>query len=154
MADILAASRAGAALPNSGEFIPEKESGEFSFDVETGEAARIESPSSYVSSFFGGAEPKDFWFNVNAELIIYGATESNATVTFAGKKIPLRPDGSFRFHFALPNGQYELPVTAISADGTDGRAVELKFTRATEIRGHVATAPTDPALKPPPSESA
>jgi hypothetical protein len=85
-----------------------------------------------VSSFFGGAEQKDFWFNVNAELIVYGATDPNATVTFAGKKIPLRADGSFRFHFALPDGQYELPVTAVSADGTDGRAAELKFSRRTE----------------------
>lgn len=154
LAAILAASRAGAALPSSEEFTPEQNWPESSFDSETGEAAPMTSPSSHVSSFFGGEVPKEFWFNVNAELIVYGATEPNATVTFAGKPIPLRADGSFRFHFALPDGQFELPVTAVSADGTDGRAAELKFARATEIRGHVAVAPADPALKPPPSESA
>jgi len=153
LAQILAASRTGAALSGSGEFIAEKEFSEFSFDVEAGEVAPITSSSSYVSSFFGGEAQKDFWFNVNAELIVYGATEPNATVTLAGKKIPLRADGTFRFRFALPDGQYELPVTAVSADGTDGRAAELKFTRATEIRGAVAAAPQDPALSPPPAES-
>jgi hypothetical protein len=149
LADILATSRAGTALPGSEEFANEKTWPECAFDVETGAAVPLELPSSYVSSFFGGAASQDFWFNVNAELIVYGATDPNATVTFAGKQIPLRPDGSFRFHFALPDGQFELPVTAASADGTDGRAAKLKFTRATEVCGQVAAAPAEPALKPP-----
>lgn len=154
LAGVLAADQAGVALPGSEEFLAEKTGPEFSFNFETGEAAPLPAPTSYVSSFFGGAAQKDFWFTVNAELIIYGATEPNATVTFAGKQIQLRSDGSFRFRFALPDGQYELPVTAVSADGTDGRAAELKFTRATEIHGHVAAAPADPALRPPPTGSA
>lgn len=153
LADILTASRAGAALPSSEEFTTEKTWPEFAFDVGTGEVAPLASPTSYVSSFFGGAEQKDFWFNVNAELIVYGATDPNAIVTFAGKKIPLRADGSFRFHFALPDGQYELPVTAVSADGTDGRAAELKFSRRTEVRGHVSAHPQAPELSPPPANS-
>mgnify|MGYP000848391325 CR=1 FL=1 len=154
LAEILAAAHAGVARPSSEEFVAEQPWPEFAFDFESGEAAPLVSPSSYVSSFFGGEGQKDFWFNVNAELIVYGATEPNATVTFSGKKIPLHADGSFRFHFALPDGQYELPVTAVSADGTDGRAAELKFTRATEIRGHVGTQPQASELSPPPSESA
>jgi hypothetical protein len=155
LAEIIATAQAGIALPGSEEFVARETAQvwpEFTFDFESGATAPL--PSSYVSSFLGGAEQKDFWLNVNAELIIYGATEPNATVTFAGKQIQLQPDGSFRFRFALPDGQYELPITAVSADGTDGRAVELKFTRATEARGHVVAAPNDPALKPPPSESA
>jgi hypothetical protein len=82
-------------------------------------------------------------------LIIYGATERDATVTIGGRTIKLRPDGSFSYRFALPDGKYDLPVVAVSADGTDGRAAELKFSRATEIRGEVGTHPQDPALKPP-----
>ena len=104
-----------------------------------------------VSSPFGGEQPavKGFWFNINAELIIYGATERDAAVTIGGRRIKLRPDGSFSYRFALPDGRYDLPVVAVSADGTDGRAAELKFTRATEIRGEVGTHPQDPNLKPP-----
>jgi hypothetical protein len=154
LADVLAADRSRVALPSSGEFVAENPSSEFTFDYETGETKPHPTPASYVSSFFGGAEAKDFWFDVNAELVIYGTTEPNAIVTFAGRQIQLRPDGSFRFRFTLPDGQFELSVTAVSADGTDGRAAELKFTRDTEVRGDVAAAPADRALKPPPNKSA
>jgi hypothetical protein len=105
---------------------------------------------SSVSSPFGGMEKaKGFWFNVNAELIIYGATEPDAKVTLGGHEIKLRSDGTFSFRFALPDGKYDLPAVAVSADGTDGRAADLKFSRATEYLGEVGTHPQDPALKPP-----
>jgi hypothetical protein len=107
---------------------------------------------SSVSSPFGGGEAekaKGFWFNVNAELIIYGATEPTAQVTLGGHKIKLRSDGTFSFRFSLPDGNYDLPAVAVSADGTDGRAAELKFERATEYRGDVGATPQDPSLKPP-----
>jgi uncharacterized protein len=90
---------------------------------------------------------KGFWFNVNAELIVYGATEADATVSIGGRKIKLRPDGSFSYRFALPDGNYEMPVVAISADQTDGRAAELKFSRRTEYRGDVGAHPQDPSLQ-------
>jgi hypothetical protein len=105
---------------------------------------------SSVTSPFGGVEqPKSFWFNVNAELIIYGATEPNAKVTLGGHEIKLRADGTFSFRFALPDGKYDLPAVAVSADGTDGRAADLKFSRETEYLGDVGAHPQDPALRPP-----
>ncbi len=105
---------------------------------------------SSLSSPFGGVErPKEFWFNVNAELIIYGATEPDAKVTLGGHEIKLRPDGSFSYRFALPDGRYDLPAVAVSADGTDARAANLKFSRETEYLGDVGAHPQDPSLKPP-----
>ncbi len=106
---------------------------------------------SSVSSPFGGQpeRAKSFWFNVNAELVIYGATEPNAKVTLGGHEIKLRPDGTFSFRFSLPDGKYELPAVAVSADGTDGRAAELKFSRSTEYLGEVGASAQDPSLKPP-----
>ncbi len=107
-----------------------------------------------ISSPFGVAPSgKGFWFNVNAELIIYGATEPDATVTVGGRAIKLRADGSFSYHFALPDGGFELPIVAISADQTDARAAELKFSRATEYRGDVGAHPQDAQLKLPSVES-
>jgi hypothetical protein len=105
---------------------------------------------SSISSPFGGAERrKGFWFNVNAELIIYGATEPDATVTIGGRKIQLRRDGTFSFRFALPDGKYDLPVQATAADASDSRHADLKFSRATQYRGDVGTHPQDKALKTP-----
>jgi hypothetical protein len=106
--------------------------------------------SSITSPFGGAAEKaKGFWFNVNAELIIYGATEPDAKVTLGGHEIKLRSDGTFSFRFALPDGKYDLPAVAVSADGTDGRAAELRFSRETEYLGDVGATPQDPALQPP-----
>jgi hypothetical protein len=107
------------------------------------------SPTSPFGGGAGGAKSKGFWFNVNAELIIYGATEPDAKVTLGGHEIKLRSDGTFSFRFSLPDGKYDLPAVAVSADGTDGRAAELKFSRETEYLGEVGATPQDPSLKPP-----
>lgn len=108
-----------------------------------------------MSSPFGGQveRARNFWFNVNAELVIYGATEPNAKVTLGGHEIKLRSDGTFSFRFALPDGKYDLPAVAVSADGTDGRAAELKFSRSTEYLGDVGVTPQDPSLTPPQADN-
>jgi hypothetical protein len=105
--------------------------------------------SSLSSPFGGMGQAKGFWFNVNAELIIYGATEPNAKVTLGGHEIKLRSDGTFSFRFALPDGKYDLPAVAVSADGDDARAADLKFSRETEYLGDVGAHPQDPSLKTP-----
>jgi len=119
-------------------------------------AAQIPSPAggagSISSPFGGGPQPKGFWFDVNAELIIYGATEPDAKVTIGGRPIKLRPDGTFSYRFTLPDGEYQLPVVAISAAGEDARAADLQFTRATHYRGDVGAHPQGPALKSPQPE--
>ncbi len=98
----------------------------------------------------GGAMPGPggFWFNINAELVIYGATEPDAAVRIGGQPIRLGPDGTFSFRFALPDGQYPLPVTAESSGG-ETRAAELWFGRDTVYYGEVGAHPQDPTLKPP-----
>lgn len=122
-----------------------------------GESALQASPvgGEYVSSPVGGLQPgaKSFWLNVNAELVIYGATEPDAEVAICGRKLDLQPDGSFSCRFTLPDGQHELVVTAVAADGSEGRAAELKFTRATKSVGEVGAQPQEPALLPPAAEN-
>jgi uncharacterized protein len=123
-------------------------------EISSAGAAQFSLPTSpgvsSISSPFGGQQrPKSFWFNVNAELIIYGATEPDATVTIGGRTIKLRPDGTFSYRFALPDGQYELPAAATSADGSDQRRADLQFSRSTEYSGDVGTHPQDSALKAP-----
>jgi hypothetical protein len=96
--------------------------------------------------------PKDFWFTVNAELVIYGATERDATVTIAGQPIQLRPDGTFTFRLAFPEGTYDLPVRAVSAQG-QSKGVELRFRRETVGAGDVGVTPPSEELPPPVPES-
>ena len=86
-----------------------------------------------VSSPAGGEKsaPPGFWFNVNAELVIYGATVPGSQLIIGGQCVPLRPDGTFSFRLSLPDGQHELSLAATSASG-DLRRAELKFSRHTD----------------------
>ena len=122
-----------------------------------GSAAQFSLPSSLgvssLSSPFGGAPgKKGFWFMVNAELIIYGATEPDAAVSIGGRKIKLRSDGTFSYRFALPDGSFNLPAIATNADGDDTRIADLAFSRSTEYAGEVGAHPQDAALRPPKAE--
>lgn len=57
------------------------------------------------SSPMGGMEKRrGFWFNVNAELIIYGATEPDATVTIGAGKSNCVQTGLSAFVFLCPTG--------------------------------------------------
>ncbi len=113
--------------------------------------AAVEWPTSpgAVSSPAPLPAEKGFWFAVNAELVVYGATEPDARVTIAGREIRLRPDGTFSCRFALPDGNFELPIVAVSADRTDGRAAEMNFSRQTRYSGEVGMQAQDPSLNPP-----
>jgi hypothetical protein len=110
--------------------------------------------SEAISSPIGKGLPAGagFWFNVNAELVVYGATEPDAQVTIGGRPITLRPDGSFSYRFALPDGNYTLPILAMSAHA-DSRRAELQFYRGTRYEGEVGAHGQDPALKAPAPEN-
>jgi hypothetical protein len=112
-----------------------------------GEAERVSSPLGV-----GEQRPKGFWFNVNAEVVIYGATEPDASVTVGGRPISLRPDGTFSCRFSLPDGGHTVTVSAMSAAG-ELRQAELKFSRRTEHRGEVGVAPQDPSLQSPAAQN-
>jgi uncharacterized protein len=100
-------------------------------------------------SSWSGAPQKSFWFAVNAELIIYGATEPDAKVTIDGKPVKLRNDGTFSFHYSFPDGQYKLPVVAISAAGDDKREAQLSFERQSRTKGDVGKVKQPAHLKSP-----
>jgi hypothetical protein len=108
-----------------------------------GEAERVSSPVGVAEQ-----RPKGFWFNINAELVLYGATEVGASVTVGGRPISLRPDGTFSCRYSLPDGAHTVTVSALSVEG-DLRQAELRFSRRTEHRSEVGAAPQDPSLQPP-----
>ncbi len=78
--------------------------------------------------------PRKFWLIADAELIVYGATEPDATVTIGGRPIKLNPDGTFRFQMSFQDGMIDFPILAVAADGEQNRAIHMTFTRETPER--------------------
>jgi len=78
--------------------------------------------------------PRKFWLIADAELIVYGATEPDATVTIGGKPIKLNPDGTFRFQMSFQDGNIDYPIMAVAADGEQTRSIHMTFDRATPSR--------------------
>lgn len=64
-----------------------------------------------------------FWLRAETELILYGATEPTARVTVNDMPVKLAADGSFSLRFALPDGEQQLVVRAVSADGQHERSL-------------------------------
>ncbi|MEP0913197.1 DUF4912 domain-containing protein [Leptolyngbya sp. GB1-A1] len=78
--------------------------------------------------------PRQFWLIADAELIVYGATEPDATVTIAGRPVQLNPDGTFRFQMSFQDGVIDFPILAVAVDGEQTRSVHLNFERKTPSR--------------------
>ncbi len=106
------------------------------------ERLRADWSSGMLGSMASGAlvrregKPAGFWFVLDAELIVYGATEPDATVTVQGRPIELRPDGTFTLRFQLPDGTQVIDATAVSADGVFRKTITptvRRETRATEM---------------------
>ncbi len=75
---------------------------------------------------------RGFHFEIDAELIVYGATEPNAKVTLQGEHVQLRPDGTFTVRFALPDSRQIIPAVASSHDGIEERTIVLAVERNTK----------------------
>jgi len=108
-----------------------------------------------ASSWAGGSENlssfgavRKFFMHVNAEVIFYGGTDPLASVTVDGKPIKLAPDGSFRYHFIFPDGEFEIPIVATSPDGLETRKAFLRFERDTSKVGGVDDTAQPPLGEP------
>lgn len=80
------------------------------------------------------AQPRKFWLVADAELIVYGATEPDATVTIGGRPIKLNPDGTFRFQMSFQDGLIDYPIVAVASDGEQTRSIHMEFNRQTPSR--------------------
>ena len=80
------------------------------------------------------ARPRKFWLVADAELIVYGATEPDATVTIGDREIKLNSDGTFRFQMSFQDGVIDYPIKAVAVDGEQTRSVHMNFERETPSR--------------------
>ena len=88
-------------------------------------SAKISSRSPYRSR-------RDFQFDVNAEMIVFGSVEPNIRLSIKGQPIQVRPDGSFSVKFDLPDRRQVLPIVAQTADGVEQRTIVLAVERNTK----------------------
>jgi hypothetical protein len=86
----------------------------------------------FMAAPTGRAKGRKFWFVLDAELIVYGATEPDARVTLQNEPIKLRPDGTFTVRFSLPDSRQIIPAVATSADGIEERTIVLSVERNTK----------------------
>jgi uncharacterized protein len=75
--------------------------------------------------------PHDFFFNVDAELIVYGRTEPGASVMLDDRVILLREDGTFSLRLALPEGELPFAFSAHSSQGSEKKSIALTVKRTT-----------------------
>lgn len=76
---------------------------------------------------------RPFDFEVDAHMVLYGATAPGACVTLAGEPIKLNEDGTFVVRMGLPDRRQVLPVVACSRDGSEQRTTVLAIERNTKV---------------------
>ena len=76
---------------------------------------------------------RPFDFEVDAHMVIYGATAPNANVCLAGEPVKLNEDGTFVVRMGLPDRRQVLPVVASSRDGSEQRTTVLAIERNTKV---------------------
>jgi hypothetical protein len=104
--------------------------------------------ASWSAQPFSVRRERGFFMHVNAEIIFYGGTHPDATVWVDGQEIKLAPDGTFRYHFVLPDGDFAIPIVAQSPDKVEKRTATLSFVRGTVRVGDVGATGQPAELKP------
>jgi hypothetical protein len=104
--------------------------------------------ASWSAQPFSVKRERGFFMHVNAEIIFYGGTHPDATVWIDGKEIQLKPDGTFSYHFTLPDGDFAIPIVAQSPDKVEQRSATLSFVRGTSRVGDVGATAQPGELSP------
>jgi hypothetical protein len=79
------------------------------------------------------AREKGFRCEIDAEIIVHGATQTGAHVTMQGEPIKVQPDGTFHVRLDLPNRRQVIPILACTKDGVEQRTVVLAVERNTKV---------------------
>jgi len=91
-----------------------------------------------LSQFGSGAEgglkrSRQFHFDVDAELIVFGSTHPDAHVSIGTEPVKVRNDGTFSIRLPFPDRRQVLPATAKSRDGVDEQTVVIAVERNTKV---------------------
>ncbi|MGI8934017.1 MAG: DUF4912 domain-containing protein [Phormidesmis sp.] len=138
-AQSLEAQRIAGSLFGSMQQVPEQAVSSFVFPSGAGlwalpTASGINMSGAGLFASAPPVKPRKFWLIADAELIVYGATEPDATVTIDGQPITLNADGTFRFQMSFQDGVLRYPVVAVAKDGEQTRSIHMDFERQTLSR--------------------
>jgi hypothetical protein len=79
-------------------------------------------------------EPRpELELDIDAEMIVYGATRPGSYVTLQGEPVKVGADGTFRVRFEMPNKRQVIPIVASSGDGSSKQTIVLAIERNTKV---------------------
>lgn len=81
----------------------------------------------------GNGSHRQMHFEVDAELVVFGAAEPGSHVTVRGEPVRVESDGSFVVRYNLPDRRQVLPIVAASGDGGEQRTIVLAVERNTKV---------------------
>ncbi|MDA0660579.1 MAG: DUF4912 domain-containing protein, partial [Planctomycetota bacterium] len=98
--------------------------------------------SPMMTRFGAGAEysigrRRDFLFEADAEMIVFGRANPGTHVVLAGEPVKLEGDGSFMVRVSMPERRQVIPLTASSSDGLEQQTIVLAVERNTKVLEHV-----------------
>lgn len=75
----------------------------------------------------------DFFFDMEVELVFYGATLPTSFVTINEEPVTLRPDGSFALRVPFPDRRHVIPAVAVTRDGSHQKTIVVGVERNTKV---------------------
>jgi hypothetical protein len=75
---------------------------------------------------------KKFFFDIEAELIVFVKSDPAAAVTLQNEPVKLGPNGTATVRFSLPDSRQIIPAVATSADGMEEQTIVLAIERNTK----------------------
>lgn len=90
-----------------------------------------------------GGQTYELPFEVDAQLVVYGATAPGTKVTMSGEPVQLEDDGTFCVRMGLPDRRQVLPIVASSRDGSEQRTTVLAVERNTKVMEPVTRDPNE-----------
>lgn len=86
---------------------------------------------------------EDFDLQVEAEMILHGATKPNSHVMLGGEPIEVKPDGTFSVRMEFGNNRQVIPIVAESMDGVQQRTIVVGVERNTKVLELVTRDPNE-----------
>ncbi|MDO4559090.1 MAG: DUF4912 domain-containing protein, partial [Planctomycetia bacterium] len=100
-------------------------------------------PGRFLYGESEGADYQGFHFEVDAALVVYGATDPGVRLSVRGNPVRIQTDGTFMMRFSLPNRRQVIPIVARSVDGLEQRTVIIAVERNTKVMEPIICEPGD-----------